>query len=139
MKAIINYIPVFILLLSGCERFEVKEHTFDNSVYLDVSAIDQVQPTTFSNNIPTLTKDVVVTLSYPADEDVKATVSVDESLLSQYNEKYGTSLPLIPSKYLGFQKQEVIIMALTTIILLRNMWIWPLRCICLTCSSMPSG
>ena len=111
MKAIIKYIPVIILLLSGCERFEVKDHTFDNSVYLDVSAIDQVQPTTFSNNIATLTKDVVVTLSYPADEDVKATVSVDESLLSQYNEKYGTSLPLIPSKYLDFQKQEVTIAA----------------------------
>lgn len=111
MKAIIKYIPVIILLLSGCDRFEVKDHTFDNSVYLDVSAIDQVQLTTFSNNIATVSKDVVVTLAYPSDEDVKATVSVDESLLSQYNEKHGTSLALIPSKYLDFQKQEVTIAA----------------------------
>ena len=111
MKAIIKYIPVIILLLSGCDRFEVKDHTFDNSVYLDVSAIDQVQLTTFSNNIATLSKDVVVTLAYPSDEDVKATVSVDESLLQNYNEKHGTSLTMIPSQYLDFKNKEVTITA----------------------------
>lgn len=111
MKAIIKYIPVIILLLSGCDRFEVKDHTFDNSVYLDVSAIDQVQLTTFSNNIATLSKDVVVTLAYPSDEDVKATVSVDESLLQNYNEKHGTSLAMIPAQYLDFKNKEVTIAA----------------------------
>ena len=71
MKRIIQYtLIVALALATGCDRFEVKDHTFDNSVYLDVSAIDQVQLTTFSNNIATLSKDVVVTLSYPADEDV---------------------------------------------------------------------
>lgn len=111
MKAIIKYIPVIILLLSGCDRFEVKDHTFDNSVYLDVSAIDQVQLTTFSNNIATLSKDVVVTLAYPSDGDVKATVSVDESLLQNYNEKHGTSLAMIPAQYLDFKNKEVTITA----------------------------
>lgn len=111
MKTIIKYIPVIILLLSGCDRFEVKDHTFDNSVYLDVSAIDQVQLTTFSNNIATLSKDVVVTLAYPSDEDVKATVSVDKSLLQNYNEKHGTSLTMIPSQYLDFKNKEVTITA----------------------------
>ena len=110
MKTIIRIIPV-ILAIASCNRFEVKEHTFDNSVYLDVSAIDQVQLTTFSNNISTLSKDVVVTLAYPSDEDVKATVSVDESLLQNYNEKHGTSLTMIPSQYLDFKNKEVTITA----------------------------
>ena len=67
--------------------------------------------TTFSNNIATLSKDVVVTLAYPSDGDVKATVSVDESLLQNYNEKHGTSLAMIPAQYLDFKNKEVTITA----------------------------
>lgn len=110
MKAIIKIIP-FLLLLFSCDRFEIPEHTFDNSVYLNVSATDQVQLTTFSNNIATLTKDVVVTLAYPAEEEVTATVSVDQSLVASYNEKYRTELSILPSKYLDFSGKEVIIPA----------------------------
>ena len=98
-------------LLTSCNRFEVKEHTFDNSVYLDVSATDPVQLTTFSNNLPSLTRDIVVTLAYPANEDVTATVSVDESLLASYNEKHGTSLAMLPKQYLDFSDKEVTIAA----------------------------
>lgn len=111
MKTILKYIPVVILAISSCDRFEVKEHTFPNSVYLDVSATDQVQLTTFSNNVPTLSKDITVTLAYPAGEDVTATVAVDESLVAAYNEKHGTSWELIPAKYLDFKSKDVTIPA----------------------------
>lgn len=111
MKTILKYIPVVILAISSCDRFEVKEHTFPNSVYLDVSATDQVQLTTFSNNVPTLSKDITVTLAYPAGEDVTATVAVDESLVAAYNEKHGTNWELIPAKYLDFKSKDVTIPA----------------------------
>lgn len=98
-------------LLASCDRFDVKDHTFDNSVYLDVSAVDQVQLITFGKNQPTLTKNLTVTLTYPASEDVTATVAVDESLVSAYNTIHGTSLSLVPKQYLGFADRSVTIPA----------------------------
>ena len=114
MRKILTYLTISGLsgiLLIGCDRFDVREHTFDNSVYLDVSATDQVQLTTFSNNIPTLTKDITVTLAYPSEEDVTATVAVDEGLVAAYNEKHGTSFAIVPSQYLDFSSQSVTIPA----------------------------
>ena len=110
MRKILKYI-IPLILLASCNRFDIKEHTFPNSVYLDVSATDQVQLTTFSNNVPTLSKDITVTLAYPAGEDVTATVAVDESLVAAYNEKHGTNWELIPAKYLDFKSKDVTIPA----------------------------
>ena len=100
-----------VVALCGCDRFAVAEHTFENSVYLNVSATDQVQLTTFSNNLQELTKEVIVTLAYPAKEAVAATVSIDESLIATYNEKHGTSLRMLPSKYIDFASANVSIPA----------------------------
>ena len=111
MKTILKYLPVVILAFCACGRFDEQRHTFPNSVYLDVSSTDPVQFTTFSNNVPSLEKDIVVTLAYPAEEDVTATVSVDETLVSSYNERYGTSYSIVPAKYLDFSSKEVTIPA----------------------------
>ena len=100
-----------VVALCGCDRFAVAEHTFENSVYLNVSSTDQVQLTTFSNNLQELTKEVIVTLAYPAKEAVAATVSIDESLIATYNEKHGTSLRMLPSKYIDFASANVSIPA----------------------------
>lgn len=100
-----------IVLLASCNRFEVQDHTFDNSVYLDVSATDPVQPATFSNNIASLSKEVVVTLAYPAEEDVTATVAIDESLVDSYNTRHGTDYAMLPRQYLAFTRQDVTIPA----------------------------
>ena len=110
MKRITKYLLITALALPlGCSRFDVQDHTFPNSVYLDVSAKSQVQPTTFGSNLPGLTREVTVTLAYPATEAVTATVEVDESLVATYNEKHGTTLSIVPAKYLDFQKANVTI------------------------------
>lgn len=116
MRVINKYLCLLLIMattvwLNGCNRFEVSEHTFDNSVYLNVSATEQVQLTTFSNNVPSLTKEVVVTLAYPAEEEVSATVSVDESLVATYNEKHGTSYTLVPKQFIDFSGKSVSIPA----------------------------
>ena len=103
------------LLLAGCSRFDAQEHTFPNAVYLDVSATEQVQPATFSNNLPEVLKEISVTLSYPASEDVTASVAVDESLVARYNAAHGTSYTLVPSQYLDFSRADVTIPAGKTV------------------------
>lgn len=115
MKKTILLSIIVILGALSCNRFEMQDHTFDNSVYLDVSATDQVQLTTFGKNLSTLEKDVVVTLAYPAEEEVTATVAVDESLVATYNEKHGTAYTLVPKQYLDFSSKSVSIPAGKTI------------------------
>ncbi len=120
MNRIVFLIFAVVAVLTGnlatsCGRFEPQDHTFDNSVYLDVSATGQVQLATFGKNISTLEKDVVVTLAYPADGEVTATVAVDESLVATYNEKFGTAYTLVPKQYLDFSSKSVSIPAGKTI------------------------
>lgn len=97
------------LLASSCSRFDATEHPFDNSVYLDVSIKDPVQLTTFSNTVASLERDVTVTLAYPSDNEVTATVSVDNGLVDKYNSAHGTSYEALPSQYLDFSGASVTI------------------------------
>ena len=50
-------------------------------------------------------------LAYPSDKDVKATVSVDPSLVDTYNHQYSTDYQLLPDKYLDFSPVSVTIEA----------------------------
>ncbi len=95
----------------SCNRFAVEDHVFENSAYLDVSAFDRIQPATFSNTIQTATKELSVTLAYPADKDITATVSVDESLVPEYNSRYGTDYQMLPAQYIDFGGTTVTIEA----------------------------
>lgn len=97
--------------ISSCDRFEPVDRVFDNCAYLDVSATSQTQPATFGNRVGSLEKQLYVTLAYPADKDVKATVSVDASLVDTYNHRNGTDYQLLPDNYLDFAGATVTIEA----------------------------
>lgn len=100
-----------LALLVSCNRFEPIDRVFDNCAYLDVSATSQTQAATFGNRVSSVEKQLCVMLAYPSDKDVKATVSVDPSLVDAYNHQYGTDYQLLPDKYLDFSPVSVTIEA----------------------------
>ena len=102
-------ILMLLLAATSCDRFSVADRVFDNSVYLDVSAFDRIQTATFSNTVDVAVKELSVKLSYPADKDISATVSVDESLVPEYNSRYGTDYQMLPAAFLDFDGKTVTI------------------------------
>mgnify|MGYP002521388312 FL=1 len=104
-------IAAALAALSSCDRFDPVDRVFDNCAYLDVSATSQTQAATFGNRLGSLEKQLSVTLAYPADKDVKATVSVDASLVDTYNHRHGTDYQLLPDNYLDFTGATVSIEA----------------------------
>ena len=104
-----------VAFLASCGRFDPAGHVFPNSIYLDVSQTDQEQIANFSNRVETASRQLSVVLAYPADNDVTATVSVDESLVAEYNSRYGTDYAFLPSQYLDFTARTVTIEAGRTV------------------------
>lgn len=102
-------ILMLLLAATSCDRFSVADRVFDNSVYLDVSAFDRIQTATFSNTVDVAVKELSVKLSYPADKDISATISVDESLVPEYNSRYGTDYQMLPAAFLDFNGKTVTI------------------------------
>lgn len=100
---------MLLLAATSCDRFSVADRVFDNSVYLDVSAFDRIQTATFSNTVDVAVKELSVKLSYPADKDISATISVDESLVPEYNSRYGTDYQMLPATFLDFDGKTVTI------------------------------
>jgi len=111
MKKYIILLLIPLLILPGCKRDDADGYKFDNSVYLDVSATRCDQTANFSNNIESLSRDLCLTLAYPEDEDVTATVAVDKSLVAEYNSKHGTSYAVLPEKYYTFPSQKLTVAA----------------------------
>ena len=91
-----------ILALVSCDRYNADGYKFANSAYLDVSSHSSSQIATFGNNIPEFTKELSVMLSYPSEADAAFTVSVDETLVEQYNARYGTEYEMLPARYYEF-------------------------------------
>ena len=104
-------IAAALAAISSCDRFDPVDRVFDNCAYLDVSATSQTQAATFGNRLGSLEKQLSVTLAYPADRDVKATVSVDASLVDTYNHRNGTDYQLLPDNFLDFTGATVTIEA----------------------------
>ena len=44
----LNALAVLTILLSSCNRFDPVEHVFPNSLYLDVSAMEETHPSNFN-------------------------------------------------------------------------------------------
>ena len=63
MKLKLSYIAMAAAALVACDRFEPKEHVFENSAYLNVCATSQIQPTSFSRKEETLTRQMSVVLA----------------------------------------------------------------------------
>ena len=107
-----KYLLVLVaIVLASCSRFDVVDRVFDNSAYLNVSATDQTQLATFNNRINETSVSLAVQLAYPADKDIAATVSVDASLVDEYNHRYSTSYEMLPSQYYDFPDKTVTVSA----------------------------
>lgn len=102
---------MMVLTAVSCDRFAVADRVFDNSAYLDVSAFDRIQTATFSNTVDVAEKELSVKLAYPSNRDMTATICVDETLVSEYNSRYGTDYSLLPAQYLDFEGKTVTIEA----------------------------
>lgn len=100
-----------MLCLSSCNRFDTEGYKFDNSIYIDVSATSQIQMTTFGNKVQELERTLAAKLAYPSEEEITATVSLDASLVGEYNSRYGTEYEILPSMYSDFISQTVTIPA----------------------------
>lgn len=100
-----------IVILSSCGRFDPVDHVFPNSMYLDVSAMDQTHIANYSNRAEGGTQELSAVISYPEDRDITATVSIDASLVEEYNRRYGTDYSMLPDRYLDFSGATVTIEA----------------------------
>lgn len=104
-------LPLAAMVLASCSRFDVVDRVFENSAYLNVSATDQTQLATFNNRISETSLSLAVQLAYPADKDISATVSVDASLVDEYNHRYSTAYEMLPSQYFDFPDKNVTVSA----------------------------
>ena len=107
-----KYLLVLVaIVLASCSRFDVEDRVFENSAYLNVSATDQTQLATFNNRIDETSVSLAVQLAYPADKDISATVSVDASLVDEYNHRHSTAYEMLPSQYFDFPGKTVSVTA----------------------------
>lgn len=114
MKLLLKQLILIVAAFAGltaCDNFEADDHKFDNVVYLDVSKTNEVQLTTFSNNLQALEKPLQATLAYPEGHDVTVSLSVDPSLVAVYNARYGTSWPMLDAKYYELSSDKATIPA----------------------------
>lgn len=111
MKKHVSFFLLAAVVFSSCSRSNPGGYEFPNCAYLDVSATSSTQLVTFSNNLPEVNRELCVSLAYPADKDVTATVAVDEGLVASYNTANGTSYPMLPKQYRAFTSTEVTIPA----------------------------
>ncbi len=104
------------VIISGCKRDEYDNKSpFDNVIYLNVAQNSETQVTTFKKTLPELKRDISVLLSYPAGEDIAASVKADASLVAGYNARNNTTLEMLDSKYFELSADEVSIPAGRTV------------------------
>ena len=100
-----------VIALASCNRFDPVDHVFPNSLYLDVSAMEQTHSANYSNKAEGGTQVLAVALSYPEDRDITASITIDRSLVDDYNHKYGTDYSMLPDMYIDFSGATVTIEA----------------------------
>ncbi|MDE7077820.1 MAG: DUF1735 and LamG domain-containing protein [Alistipes sp.] len=103
------------LAFVACDKYDQSDKKFDNVVYLDVAKTSEVQLTTFNNITPEVEKPLQVTLAYPADRDIEATLAVDASLVGVYNARYGTEWPMLDAQYYALSAEKVVVPAGKTV------------------------
>ncbi len=100
-----------VMAIASCDRFDPVDHVFPNSLYLDVSAMEQTHSANYSNKAEGGTQVLAATLSYPEDRDITASITIDRSLVDDYNHKYGTDYSMLPDMYIDFSGATVTIEA----------------------------
>lgn len=100
-----------VMAIASCDRFDPVDHVFPNSLYLDVSAMEQTHSANYSNKAEGGTQVLAAALSYPEDRDITASITIDRSLVDDYNHKYGTDYSMLPDMYIDFSGATVTIEA----------------------------
>lgn len=99
------------LAMASCGRFEPEDRVFQNSIYLDVSALEQNRAANFSNRTEGGSQSLSAVLAYPADKPVTASITVDKDGVEAFNRRNGTDYELLPERFLDFQGATVTIPA----------------------------
>lgn len=100
-----------VMAIASCDRFDPVDHVFPNSLYLDVSAMEQTHSANYSNKAGGGTQVLAAALSYPEDRNITASITIDRSLVDDYNHKYGTDYSMLPDMYIDFSGATVTIEA----------------------------
>lgn len=95
----VSLVAMTIAVISACTKNYDKESPFSNVVYLDVASKAEVNNFTFKNTLEDATKTVSAMLAFPSDKEVKAKIAVDPAKAAVFNGRYGTSYPVLDSKY----------------------------------------
>ena len=76
------FVAAVLLVLSACDNTDYsKRSPFDNSAYLNVAAINNVQSFTFNRKVTEQTKAFAAKLSYPVGHDVTVNFKIEPGLI----------------------------------------------------------
>lgn len=104
-------VPALAMAMASCGRFEPEDRVFPNSIYLDVSALEQNRAANFSNRTEGGSQSLSAVLAYPADKPVTASIAVDKDGVEAFNRRNGTDYELLPERFLDFPGATVTIPA----------------------------
>lgn len=106
------FVAAVLLVLSACDNTDYsKRSPFDNSAYLNVAAINNVQSFTFNRKVTEQTKAFAAKLSYPVGHDVMVNFKIEPGLINGYNAKYDTHYEALPATYYRLSSTSAVIPA----------------------------
>lgn len=113
MKRIYNlWMVIAALALASCDNTDYSNRSpFDNSAYLSVAEVKNVEGFTFNRLVTKQDKKFNVKLSYPSGSDVTVNIKVDPSLTSAYNIKNDTDYLPLDARHYEFSTTSVVIPA----------------------------
>lgn len=82
---------------------------FDNQLYINASV--KTSTVLLKSTVPTTEGQFQLSMAKPVDQDITATVKVDASLVSVYNEAYYDNAEMLPEGHYALENQQVAIPA----------------------------
>ena len=91
---------VWTMLFTACDNTDYSDHSpFDNSAYLSVAEIRNVESFTFNRRVTEQTKKFTAKLTYPVGVDVTVRLQINPSLADAYNAKNDTQYEVLPARH----------------------------------------
>lgn len=106
---------VWTMLFTACDNTDYSDHSpFDNSAYLSVAEIRNVESFTFNRRVTEQTKKFTAKLTYPVGVDVTVRLQINPSLADAYNAKNDTQYEVLPARHYKLTAEAVTIPARKT-------------------------
>lgn len=103
---------VWTMLFTACDNTDYSDHSpFDNSAYLSVAEIRNVESFTFNRRVTEQTKKFTAKLTYPVGVDVTVRLQINPSLADAYNAKNDTQYEVLPARHYKLTAEAVTIPA----------------------------